>query len=73
MYDHDIVCVCVCVLDVPAHAALPGAGAARGGRRGLVGPAVIRTLQVPDHLRAATHDQSGDHTDTNTLNVSGRL
>lgn len=49
---------CVCLLDVPAHAALPGAGAARGGRRGLVGPAVIRTLQVPDHLRAATHDRA---------------
>lgn len=36
---------------VPAHAALPGGGAAGGGRGGLVGPAIIGAFQVPDHLQ----------------------
>lgn len=46
--------VCVCVGLVPAHAALPGASAAGGGRRGLVGPAIVRPFQVPYHLRHKT-------------------
>lgn len=34
----------------PAQAALPGASTARGGGGSLVGPAVVRTLQVQDNL-----------------------
>lgn len=41
----------MCLELLPAHAALPGAGAAGGGRRRLVGPAVVWALQVPDHLQ----------------------
>lgn len=45
------MCVCVCDWGVPAHAALPGTSAAGGGRRGLVGPAIVGAFQVPDHLQ----------------------
>lgn len=46
----------MCSYDVPAHAALPGAGAAWGGRRGLIGPAVVRAFQVANDLWKANKE-----------------
>ena len=62
---------------VPAHAALPGARAAGGGGRGLVGPAEVRALQVSDHLEVGGVGAHSlliqTHTNTHSLVLLGKL
>lgn len=60
----------MCLEASPAHAALPGAGAAGGGGGGLVGPAVVGALQVPDHLQKINREHS-DVVRLDTFNSSG--
>ena len=50
------------VQDIPAHAAFPWASAAGGGGRGLVGPAIVGALQVPNHLQKQMQQSNGDYT-----------